>query len=149
MLKEGIFYTHTHTSFFKLLTGQKSGRKSRTAQNAIKLQKQAFQKIKTQNFAKCRKKAFFKRTHTNIFKLVRTTLAECEPQKPYFLQHPVKEVSRSSALCTNSGVYFHKTELLARGGGKLWFLAFFVVATLFLWNAYFYSAKRRGPWTGF
>ena len=36
MQKEGIF---THTNIFKLLTGQKSGRKSRTAQNAIKLQK--------------------------------------------------------------------------------------------------------------
>ena len=35
MQKEGIFYTH---KYFKLLTGQKSGRKSRTAQTAIKLQ---------------------------------------------------------------------------------------------------------------
>ena len=34
------------------------------------------------------------------------------------------------------------------GGGNLWLLAFFAVATLFLWNAYFYSAKRRGPRTG-
>ena len=51
----------------KLLTAQKSGRKARTAQNAIKLQKHAFQKIRTPNFAKCRKKAFF---NTNIFKLV-------------------------------------------------------------------------------
>ena len=48
-----------NTNISKLLTGQKSGQKSRTAQNAIKLQKQAVQKIKTQNFAKCRKKEFF------------------------------------------------------------------------------------------
>ena len=35
-----------------------------TSQNAIELQIQAFQKLRTQHFAKCRQKAFF--IHTNI-----------------------------------------------------------------------------------
>ena len=62
--RKKAFFRNTNIS--KLLTGQKSGRKSRTAQNAIKLQKQAFQKIKTQNFAKCRKKAFFTQKYFQI-----------------------------------------------------------------------------------
>ena len=75
-----------HTSIFKLLTAQKSGRKSRATQNAIKLQKQAFQKIRTQNFAKCRKKASFK--HTNIFKLVHVhnPCTMWPPQNPIFIR---------------------------------------------------------------
>ena len=32
---------------------------------------------------------------------------------------------------------FYKTELLPHGVCNLWFLAYAIVATLFLWNAYF------------
>ena len=135
-----------NTNISKLLTGQKSGRKSRTAQNAIKLQKQAFQKIKTQNFAKCRKKAFF---NTQIFSnwYMRTTLAQCEPQQPYFYKGNTLskrfrgQVTRAQIqVCVST-----KQSSWLREGGNLWLLAFFAVATFFIWNAYFYSAKRRGP----
>ena len=107
-----------NTNISKLLTGQKSGRKSRTAQNAIKLQKQAFpRRSKHKILQNAEKRHFF---NTQIFSnwSMRTTLAQCEPQKTLFLsgQHPVKEVSRPSAPCTNSGVCFYKTELLAQGG---------------------------------
>ena len=58
-----------HQIASKLLTAQNRAENcAHPSQNAIKLQKQAFQKIRTQNFAKCRKKAIF--MHTNIFRLV-------------------------------------------------------------------------------
>ena len=62
----------------------KSGRKLCTAKNAIELQKQAFQKMRTQDFAKCRKKAFF--IHTNIFYIgtCAIPLAQCDLKKTYF-----------------------------------------------------------------
>ena len=64
-------------------------------------------------------------THTQIFSswYMRTTLAQCEPQKkPYFYKGNTmsKRLSRPSAPCAKSGVCvcFYKTELLAREGGQ-------------------------------
>ena len=80
-------------------------------------------------------------------------LAQCDLKKAYFY--------KGSTPCANSGLCFYKTELLPHGVCNLWFLAYAVVATLFLatlflWNAYFYSVKHvwapnrllGGPRTG-
>ena len=110
-----------HQIATKLLTAQKSGRKLRTSQNAIKLQKQAFQKIKTQNFAKCIQKAIF--IHTNIFKLVhlQDPWHNVTSKNPIFIRAtPCLTGSRWTSPCKNSGLRFYKTELLPHGVCNLW-----------------------------
>ena len=110
-----------HQIATKLLTAQKSGRKLRTSQNAIKLQKQAFQKIKIQNFAKCIQKAIF--IHTNIFKLVhlQDLWHNVTSKNPIFIRAtPCLTGSRWTSPCNNSGLRFYKTELLPHGVCNLW-----------------------------
>ena len=51
--------------------------------NAFRLQKQAFQKIKTQNFTKCTKKAFFTHKYSSNW-YMHYTAAQCDLKKHYF-----------------------------------------------------------------
>ena len=76
--KETQKRTKNEPNCLQIAQGLKIGPKiAHTPPNAFRLQKQAFQKIKTQNFTKCTKKAFFTHKYSSNW-YMHYTVAQCE-----------------------------------------------------------------------
>ena len=113
---------------------QQSGRKSRTGQTAIKLQKQAFQKIKTPEFSKMQKEGIlYKHKYFQIGTSARP-LAQCDLKKPYFYKgNTLSDWDRAQLARAKIQVcVFTKHSSCPMGCAICDFLASFVVATQFL-----------------
>ena len=122
METEGILYTQI---FLNLLPDQKSGRKSSTGQNTIKLQKQALQKIRTQILQNAEGRHFL-HTHTNknIFKLLhaKNPCTMWTSKNAIFVRAtPCQRGFAPNCPCTNWGVcvcVFLQNRALGPWGGQ-------------------------------
>ena len=126
--------------------------------NAIKLQKPASQKLRTQNLAKLLNKGSFWRHKYFEIGTCAKSLHNATPQKTYLHKGNTlsKWVRAQLAHEQIQVCVFTQPSSCPMGWAICDILAFFVVATLVLWNACFHSVKHvwapnwlcGGPWTG-